>query len=70
MQRDRKILAWLIENHYLGHKRVDVADRRQAASCRHRAKVLFEITGVIGFMIALRKQLQHAVVIRLIADLE
>jgi hypothetical protein len=45
----------LIKNHHLGHEGIDVADMREAASCRHRREILPEITEVIGLMIALRK---------------
>jgi len=42
----------------------------QAGTRGDRAKVLPEITDIVGLVVVLREQLEHAVVIRLIADLQ
>src|SRR5690349_1021086 len=60
----------LVENHDLGDERLDVPGRRETAGPGKRAKVLSEIADVIGLVIVLRKELQHAVVIRLVPGLQ
>jgi hypothetical protein len=62
--------SWLVENHHLGDEGVDVAGMCQAASRSDRAKVLFEIADIVGLVIALRKKLEHAVVVWRIAELK
>src|SRR6266851_7869832 len=60
----------LVEHHHLGHEGVDVADVREPACTRQRAKIFLEIARVIGLVKILREQLEHAVVVRLVADLQ
>src|SRR5207244_10492138 len=60
----------LVENHHLGDECVNVANVGQAAVSRNRPKVLLEVTIVVGLMIAARKELEHGIVVRFVADLQ
>src|SRR6476620_12293101 len=66
----RSLARWLVEDHDFGNEGVDVAHMLEAATRGDRAKVLPEIAGVIRFMVVLREELEHAVVVRLVTDLQ
>src|SRR5262245_954983 len=59
----------LVENHHFGHESVHVSDMSEAAICGDAAEILLEIAPVVGLVIALRKEFEHAVIVGLIADL-
>jgi hypothetical protein len=59
-----------VEHHDLGDEGFDVADVGQSVAFGEGAKVLVQVTPIVGLVITLREDVQKAVVVRLIAMLQ
>src|SRR5262245_65841380 len=67
--RIRRLSPRLVEYHYLRDERVLGTDGRKPAGARERTEVLLEVAAIIGLVEVLREQLEHPVVVGLVAEL-